>query len=337
MSAISLAARLLTAALALVPITAFITASPKGFTDSSCGEDFTFNGFCTWRLIPAAAGVQGPGNPPPSELGGQNALNYLLSKASQSGLSFVRFFAAADNDGGLPGSALQPSPGQYNEDTFVGFDKVIAALPEYNLKASIVLIDFWKQTDGVLQYLVWCAGGTTDRSVFFNSSACQQLYFNHVTTVLNRVNTVTGVAYKDDPNIFGWEIMNEPRCVVGPPGNVSAPASCVQAMQTFIDAAAAHIKNIDKNHLVTVGEEGFFSTSGQYASANPNQVQNSGQAFEENHRGPNIDYASMHLWPDNWVLPSDVIWDLASVNTWISDHEAVATALGKPLVMSEVR
>lgn len=29
--------------------------------------------------------------------------------------------------------------GQYNEDTFVGFDKVIAALPEYNLKVSNLL------------------------------------------------------------------------------------------------------------------------------------------------------------------------------------------------------
>ena len=85
-----------------------------------------------------------------------------------------------------------------------------------------------------------------------------------------------------------------------------------------------------------MGEEGFFDTSGQYASANPAKVQGSGQSFEANHRGPNIDYASMHLWPNNWVLPEDVIWPMDSVNTWISDHEAVACALGKPLVLSEV-
>ena len=88
---------------------------------------------------------------------------------------------------------------------------------------------------------------------------------------------------------------------------------------------------------MTVGEEGFFNTSGQYASANPFEVQNSGQSFEDNHKSPNIDYVSMHLWPDNWVLPIDVIWDMQSVNTWIADHEAVAAALGKPLVLSEVR
>ena len=51
MPVVSVAARLVVAAaLLLVPTVAFITASPHGFVDSSCGADYTFTGFCRCEL-----------------------------------------------------------------------------------------------------------------------------------------------------------------------------------------------------------------------------------------------------------------------------------------------
>lgn len=37
--------------------------------------------------------------------------------------------------------------------------------------------------------------------------------------VLDRVNSLTNITYKDDPTIFAWELMNEPRCESDPTGN----------------------------------------------------------------------------------------------------------------------
>ena len=45
-----------------------------------------------------------------------------------------------------------------------------------------------------------------------------------------------------------------------------------------------------------MGEEGFFDTDGPYAQYNPSATQSSGQRFVDNHKGPDIDYTSIHIW-----------------------------------------
>lgn len=43
------------------------------------------------------------------------------------------------------------------------------------------------------------------------SALTKELYKQHISTIVNRVNTITGVAYRDDPTIMGWDVLNEPR------------------------------------------------------------------------------------------------------------------------------
>ena len=43
---------------------------------------------------------------------------------------------------------------------------------------------------------------------FFRSNLCRAWFKAFITHVLSRVNTVTGVAYKDEPAIFAWELIN---------------------------------------------------------------------------------------------------------------------------------
>lgn len=43
--------------------------------------------------------------------------------------------------------------------------------------------------------------------------------FRFWQTVLTRRNSLTGVEYRDDPTIFAWELINEPRCITDKSGD----------------------------------------------------------------------------------------------------------------------
>ncbi len=43
------------------------------------------------------------------------------------------------------------------------------------------------------------------------SNATRALYKQHIATILNRKNSISGIAYKDDTSIMGYDVLNEPR------------------------------------------------------------------------------------------------------------------------------
>jgi mannan endo-1,4-beta-mannosidase len=61
---------------------------------------------------------------------------------------------------------------------------------------------------------------------------------------------------------------------------------------------AAHFRALDANHLLTIGEEGFYAAGG--AAANPGAANGSdwaaraGQDFIADHEA--VDYATIHVW-----------------------------------------
>ncbi|KNZ63029.1 hypothetical protein VP01_1195g1 [Puccinia sorghi] len=107
---------------------------------------------------------------------------------------------------------------------------------------------------------------------FYNDSSITHLtqgwFKDHIKTVINRVNTVSGITYKDDPTIMTWELSNEPQ---DPP-------------LSWITDTSAYIKSLAPNHLVTVGFEG----------------KNGEWWFKRVHSPASIDYACGHLWVQNW-------------------------------------
>ncbi|KAK9861038.1 hypothetical protein WJX84_009430 [Apatococcus fuscideae] len=305
--------------------------APSGFIKNYNGKfvaddctEFIFTGFDSWRLL---EGAQGLGNaiPPQSLLNNQNFVDYLFNLGTSKGMTVFRMFGFGDTQDNQ-GGALETSPGQYNESVFKSFDYVLDAAARHNVKLIIALSDNWKPTDGIQTYAKACNGGNF--AGFWSSPSCLKMYQDHVGTVLNRVNSINGLAYKSDPAVFSWNIVNEPRCAL----SGDTDDSCKAGIQGFIDSMATFIKGIDKNHMVTVGEEGFFAQGDPAIAGNPSGgwAGKTGQDFRNNHMSKNIDFATIHLWPDNWKD-----FDGGFINNWLTSHSQVASQLGKPLILEE--
>ena len=118
------------------------------------------------------------------------------------------------------------TPTEWNEAEFVFLDRTIAEAARHGLKVQICLANWWRDTGGVTQYLRWAGihGADDDNYPYgINDEKAMAFYTNKTTTpyqstskkLWRRRNTVTGVMYRDDPNIFGYELMNEARCLIG--------------------------------------------------------------------------------------------------------------------------
>jgi mannan endo-1,4-beta-mannosidase len=119
-------------------------------------------------------------------------------------------------------------------------DFMIAEAKKRNIKLIIALLDFWSYTGGAQQMRAWY-GSSNKNSFFFTDLRTKQDYRTWVHHVLRRVNAKTGLRYKDDPTIFGWELMNEPN---------AQPDSL---KKKWIAEMSAYVKSEDPNHLVGSG------------------------------------------------------------------------------------
>ena len=86
-----------------------------------------------------------------------------------------------------------------------------------------------------LQYIQW--SGAEGHDVFFTDPGAKQLFKDHMDAMVNRRNTINNRLYKDDPTIFAWDLMNEPRCdcfpdfIPVPDSYVSCRPECAQKVQ----------------------------------------------------------------------------------------------------------
>ena len=238
------------------------------------------------------------------------------------GLTVLRMWAFNDGD---RWNALQPEPGVYSRRVFRGLDWAVTEAGSRGIKLVMTLTNYFPDYGGMLQYVNWTTG-SGDVNDFYSNSECKTLYKRFVRRVLNRRNSLTGVQYKDDPTIMAWELANEAR-YTSRSGGI--------AMRNWVREMSRHIKNIDPNHLVTTGSEGFFG-EGELSSANPAPFFNEvGVVTELQHRVDEIDYISAHIWPTQWLPEENLRQRRQFAAQWIRAQARLGIALEKPVVFGE--
>jgi hypothetical protein len=177
--------------------------------------------------------------------------NWEIDRAFQTfnqiGATAVRTYTLSikkdDDTNGQPKHIIGPD-GEINEEAFVAMDNVLAAANKYGVRLIIPFIDQYSQypNGGIGSFAAFRGKKDDD---FWTDEEVKNDFKALITNVLNRVNTVTGIAYKDDKAILAWETGNEIR-----------PVS-----HAWTNEMAAHIRSIDKNHLVADGKYGIDDES----------------------------------------------------------------------------
>ena len=167
-----------------------------------------------------------------------------FATAAEMGARVVR----AQTMGDTVGCALcvEPEQGKFNEAAFQASDYALVAAKRNGIRIIITLMGDCATCSlgGIGQYLAW--GGKQNPQDFFTDAALIAAYERHVDAVLNHVNALTGVRYKDDPTILAWENCN--MCGIISILMRSGPSALGQ-ISDWVEAIGEHIKQQDSRHL----------------------------------------------------------------------------------------
>ncbi|CAI8603647.1 unnamed protein product [Vicia faba] len=278
------------------------------------GNPLYVNGFNAYWLMTMA-----------SDPSTRSNVTSAFEQASRHGLNLGRTMAF--NDGDI--KPLQISPGSYDEDVFRGLDFVISEAGKFGVKLILSFVNNWKDLGGKIKYVQWArerGENITNEDDFFTNPVVKQYYKNHVKAILTRNNTINGLLYMDDPTVFSWELMNEPRF----------PNDSGNSIQNWVTEMAAYVKSIDSNHLLHIGNEGFYGeTVPERKQLNPISI-NFGTDFIQNNQIPQIDFATFHLYDDRWLENTTERAKSVYVDKWIEGHlKDAETLIGKPIILAE--
>ncbi|MFD2058421.1 cellulase family glycosylhydrolase [Mesorhizobium calcicola] len=180
-------------------------------------------------------------------------------------------------------------------------DFLIAEAGKRHLRLIVAVLDFWAYTGGAQQMRAWY-GSSDESTFFFNDPRTKRDYRTWVRHVVQRVNPLTGLAYRDDPTIMAWELMNE--------GNAQPEALRL----AWTAEMSAYVKSLDPNHLVSSGN----------GSGNANILVKLADLTI-----PTLDFGTWHGYPLYYNLT------VQQFNDMIPEFCQVAARANKPVLLEE--
>jgi len=152
---------------------------------------------------------------------------------------------------------IEPALGHFNDAAFTGLDQAVQSAHAHGIYLALDLADNWAYYNGgKLTYTGWRGKG---EAAFFSDPTVLHDYLTFIDHVLSHVNPLTGLAYRDDPTIMGWETGNEMWCQTCP-GNFW-DGSWTRAVADHIKAVAPRQLVIDGHGVDNTCTTGCLSTA----------------------------------------------------------------------------
>lgn len=175
-----------------------------------------------------------------------------LATAEEMGAKVVRSQTLGDSVGCE--LCIEPEEGKFNPAAFQVTDYAIQAARQHGMRLIIPLVGDCAACNlgGIGQYLAW--EKKQNPQDFFTDPGLIAAYEKHIDAVLDHVNSLTGVRYRDDPTILAWENCN--MCGLVAMFSGGGPAAIAQ-VSDWVETIGAHIKAVDPSHL-TLDTSGIF-------------------------------------------------------------------------------
>jgi mannan endo-1,4-beta-mannosidase len=273
--------------------------------------------------------------------GGRDRLQRELDLLKLCGINNLRIMASSEQSmlKMSVSPAFQLNPGVYNEDLLEGLDYLLSEMGKRNMRAVMVMNNYWQWSGGMAQYINWATNNSIiDPDVtgnwhgfmnfsgdFYSTPGARKYFLKYLEDIITRKNTISHQFYYEDPTIMTWELANEPR----PHPQSLDNKELLYDYYKWIESTSGFIHELAPKQLVALGSEGLAGT-----------LQDSSIYFKI-HDFSSVDYVTFHLWPKNWgwfmaeqqveTLPIA----LDNALKYCRQHIMYAELLNKPTVLEE--